>query len=110
MTLEEKALEEPLTLAPDLISKMGAVEFLSLLSKRFGGQRGTELIGWCILLGAAGIENGPKLRHALDQAGYSESAFYRASADLRKFGEFLEEQYHQKMSVVELVRKISPAT
>jgi hypothetical protein len=108
--VEEKVLQEPLTLAPDLISKMGTIEFLSLLSKRFGGQRATELIGWGVLLGAAGIENGPKLRHALDQAGYSESAFYRALADLRKFGEFVEERYHQKMSVVELVRKISPLT
>jgi hypothetical protein len=107
---KEKALEKELKLAPDLIGKMGAVEFLSLLTKCFPPRRATELIGWAVLLGAAGIENGPKLRHALDQAGYSESAFYRALADFRKFGEFVEERYHAKMSVVELVRKISPAT
>jgi hypothetical protein len=106
---KERTLEEELKLARNLIDNMGAVEFLSLLSKRFGGRRATELIGWAVLLGVAGIENGPKLRLALDEAGYSESAFYRALHDLRKFGEFVEEQYHAKMSVVELVRKISPA-
>jgi len=109
VTAKEKALEEELTLAPELFKNMGSVQFLSLLTKCFPSRRATELIGWAVLLGAAGIENGPKLRHALDQAGYSESAFYRALADLRKFGEFVEREYHQKMTVVEVVRKISPA-
>jgi hypothetical protein len=102
-------VEEELRFVPGILERMGPVDFLSLMSKRFGGRRATELIGWTLLLSAAGLENGPKLRHALDQAGYSESAMYRALADLRKFGEFLEQEYHQKMSVEELVRRIIPA-
>jgi hypothetical protein len=103
-------MEPELHLAPGIIEKMGPVEFLSLLSKRFGGRRATELIGWAILMGAAGIENGPKLRHALDQAGYSESAFYRALADWRKFAEHVEDVYKTKYSVQELIKKINLAT
>ncbi len=102
-------VEEELLFVSDILERMPTVEFLSLLSRFCGGGRATQLIGWAVLLGAAGLENGPKLRHALDQAGYSESAMYRAVADLRKFGEFLEQEYHQKMSVQELVRRIIPA-
>ncbi len=109
VVVKEKALEEDLELAPGIIEKMGPVQFLSLLTRCFPGRRSTELIGWVVLLGAAGLDNGPKLRHALREAGYSESAFYRALADLRKFGEFVEQEYHAKMSVADLVRKISPA-
>ena len=100
-------MEEELQYAPAILEGMGAMEFWSLLSRRFGGRRATELIGWGILLGMAGLENKPKLRHALREAGYSQAAFYRALADWRKFAEFVEEEYKAKYSVEDLVKKVA---
>ena len=102
-------MDEDFRYAPGIVETMGSVEFLSLLSKRFGGRRATELIGWAILFGVGRIENGPKLRHALREAGYSESAFYRAAADWRKFAEYVEEVYKVRYTSEELVKKVAPA-
>ncbi len=102
-------MEEELKLAPVLIEGMPPMQFLGLIKKRFGVRRATELIGWAILMGAAGIENGPKVRHALEEVGYNDSAMYRAMADLRKLGEFVEQEYHAKMTVQQLVVKIGDA-
>jgi hypothetical protein len=85
------------------------MELLSLIGRKFGGRRATELIGWAILLGAAGIENGPKLRHALKEAGYSQSAFYRALADFRAFGEFVEQEKGYRPTVHDVVERLRPA-
>lgn len=103
-------MEEELKLAPVIMERMGSMQMLSAMQKCFGGRRATELIGWAILFAVAGIENGPKLRRALEQAGYSESAFYRALADYRKFAEFLEREYKHKVSLEEVVRLISNRT
>ncbi len=99
-------MELELEYAPGIIDKMSTFEFVKLFTECFPGRRSTELIGWAFLFAVAGINNGPKLRHALEQAGYSESAFYRALADFRKFGEFVEKKYHAKMTVEQIVEKI----
>lgn len=99
--------EEELQRFPEIVERMGLLEFLGLMRKKFGAQRTTQLIGWVILVGALGLENTPKLRKALREAGYSQSGFYRAMADLRAFGEHVEEVYGAKMSVEQVVRKIS---
>ncbi len=99
-------MEEELQLAPGIIEKMGAFEFAKLFTECFPGRRATELIGWAFLFAVAGVENGPKLRHTLEDAGYSESAFYRALVDFRKFGEFVEKKYHSKMTVEQIVHKV----
>lgn len=103
-----RGVEEELRLAPEILAKMSGFEFVKLLRKCFPGRRAAELIGWGLLFSFAGIENGPKFRHALQEAGYSEGAFYRALADYRKFGQFLEERYQTKMTVVQIVERISP--
>jgi hypothetical protein len=102
-------VEEELRLAPQILEKMSTFQFVKLFRKCFPGRRAAELIGWGFLFALAGIENGPKFRHVLEEAGYSEGAFYRALADYRKFGEFLEEQYQTKMTVPQIVDKLRPA-
>ncbi len=102
-------MEEELRVAPQILEKMSTFEFVKLFRKCFPGRRAAELLGWAFLFALAGVENGPKLRQVLHEAGYSEAAFYRALADLRKFGEFLEEQYQTKMTVPQIVDKLRPA-
>lgn len=102
-------MEEELQFAPHILEGMGSMEFLGLFKQCFGVRRATELIGWAILMDVAGIENGPKIRHVLEQAGYNDSSMYRAMADFRKFGEFIEERYHEKMTVEQLVVRIGLA-
>ncbi len=102
-------MEEGLQFAPEILEKMSGFEFIKLFRKCFPGRRAAELIGWGVVFALAGIENGPKFRHAVQEAGYSEGAFYRALADYRKFGEFLEEHYQTKMTVPQIVDKLRAA-
>lgn len=104
------SVEEGLRLAPEILEQMGSAEFWALLSKQFGGRRATELLGWALVLAVSGLQNGPELRESLRERGLSRSSFYRALADLRAFGEFLERDYHRKMSVEEVVRKLCPVS
>jgi hypothetical protein len=102
-------VEDDLQFAPEILDKMTGMEFLSLMKEFCGVRRSTELIGWLLLLGVAGIENGPKVRHSLEEAGYNDTSMYRAMADLRRFGEFIEKRYHRRMGLVEMVHRVAAA-
>lgn len=99
-------MERDLEFAPGALERMGFMEMLSHLRTRFGARRTTSLLGWSVFFDIAGVENSPTLRAALKEAGYSESAMYRALADFRSFGEYLEGIYGVRYTPEQVIRKI----
>jgi hypothetical protein len=58
----------------------------------FGGERAMALLGWCATLALFGVWDPPAARKALEEKGLTKSAMYRALADLRRFGAYMEQK------------------
>lgn len=93
-------------LIDELIDNMSDAEFFKEFVGFFGLKRALALAGWAVLFGVQGIENGPDYRAMLEAQGLSRSTAYRASADLRRFREHLEGQFHMPVPFDRIVRKL----
>lgn len=93
-------------LIDDIVDNMSDREFFDRFVGFFGLKRALSLAGWTILFGVAGIENGPEYRAMLEAKGLSRSTAYRASADLRRFRDHLEEEYSMQVPFDRIVRKL----
>lgn len=74
----------------------------------FGGERAMALLGWCAALALVGVWDPPAARKALEEKGLTKSAMYRAMADLRRFGAYMEQTQSSPLTLRDLcVRLVS---
>jgi hypothetical protein len=78
----------------------------------FGVHRVVQLTGWAVLWGVQGAKNDLAFRKRLEAQGVARITAFRAAADLRKFGVYLETKYHGPVTsfeVVERLRSLNPS-
>lgn len=93
-------------LVDEMIDNIPGHEFMAEFVKFFGVKRAMSLIGWLILWGVRGIENGPEYRAELEAQGLSRTTAFRASADCKRFRDHLEKKYSYPVPYTTIVRKI----
>jgi hypothetical protein len=93
-------------LIDDILDNMSDLEFAERFCGFFGLKRALILVGWAVLFGVAGIENGPSYRAMLEEKGLSRSTAFRASADMKRFRDHLEAEYHMPVPFDRIVRKL----
>jgi hypothetical protein len=99
-------MEEKLQHVERILDDMGGVQFMKDLVECFGFQHAARLAGWAVLWGITGVENTPEYRQRLIDRGLAHATVYRAAADWRKFGEWLEAKYHRPFSSAEMELKL----
>lgn len=97
-------------LIDEILDGMSGTEFLREFVGFFGAHRAASLVGWAILWGVQGIENGPEFRAKLEAEGLSRATVYRASADFRRFRDHLESVYHVPVPFDRIVSKLGPSS
>jgi hypothetical protein len=75
---------------PRNIDDIPVEEFFGEFITFFGGERAMGLIGWAMAFSLVGVWKPATLRKELEHKGLTRSATYRALADFRRFGEYLE--------------------
>lgn len=93
-------------LIDEILDNMTQAEFIAEFVKFFGAQRAATLVGWAVLWGVQGIENGSDYRAKLEGQGLSRSTAFRASADFRRFREHLEDRYSMAVPYDSIFRKL----
>lgn len=93
-------------LIDEILDGMSGADFIAEFVGFFGPQRAAALVGWAIIWGVRGIENGPEYRSMLEAQGLSRSTAFRASADFRRFRDHLEEKYSMPVPYDRIVRKL----
>jgi hypothetical protein len=93
---EEKHIIDDL---PDVVLIKEALGF-------FGVHRVVQLTGWAVLWGAQGVKNDLAFRKRLEAQGVARVTAFRAAADLRRFGVYLETKYQGVVSPVEVVERL----
>jgi hypothetical protein len=88
------------------VDEVGDAELLSEFVSFFGAKRAVHLIGWAVLWGVTGVENGPDFRKKLAAQGVSRATAYRAALDFRRFGEHLESKEGRPVSMAWVVNTL----
>ncbi len=86
------------------VDDVGPVEIVGELFNLFGTRRAVALIGWSTWWGVTGVTDVKELRLSLEARGLSYASAYRATADFRKFREYLESKEKRPFSVLEAVQ------
>jgi hypothetical protein len=86
------------------VDDVGGVETVAELFNLFGTRRAVALIGWSTWWGVSGVTDLKELRLSLEARGLSYASAYRATADFRKFREYLESKEKREFSVLEAVQ------
>lgn len=89
-----------------LIAEVGTVEFMSELFSFFGPHRALQLMGWAVLWGVTGVENGPEFRAKLKERGISQATAYRASLDFRRFRDHVEFRMGHPVTMEEVLSEL----
>lgn len=84
-------------------------QFLAELLTFFPSERVLQLLGWALVLVAAGVDDPRAARLKLEAQGLTKSSIYRALADLRRFGEYLETKEGEYLTMPALCRRVVSA-
>jgi hypothetical protein len=78
---------------PHPLDTIGDVELLREMVAFFGPKRFTGLLGWAVLASLLSFPSTAKeFRRELQERGLSKTSMYRALADVRDFGIYLEQR------------------
>lgn len=89
------------------IDDIPADEFFIEMVKFFGPERAMALMGWCLSFALIGVYDPPKIRKEFEQKGLTKSAMYRALADMRRFGEHMEQQNYTAVTLKSICLRVA---